>query len=150
MTQPVAEIVLGLAPLPAEVRGLIPPVAGGSERRDDDFVVVLHRLRRAFQGRPVGVGEAGAGLGLELVVADVVGPQAQGLVEVVAQADLVLTRNPKHQVEVEVLDSSLAQHPHRAPHRLWLWRGRSSVSSSSRVKLCAPSETRVTPPSTNT
>src|SRR4029079_5148132 len=108
--EPVAEIVPRLAAGPAEVRRLVPVVAGRPQPLDDPLVVALHQLRLALELGAVGVGEARARLGLELVRADVVGPKAQEIVEVSLEVGSRLSRNSKDQVEVEVLHTRFAQH----------------------------------------
>src|SRR5262245_25794880 len=86
-SEPVAEVVLrpqvtptGLAP--AEARGLVPAVAGCSQRLDDVLEVRLHRVCLAPKLGSVSVREAGSGLRFQLVRGDVLGLERECLDEV--------------------------------------------------------------------
>src|SRR6185437_8609818 len=87
--EPVPEIVTraeiaaaGARAVEAEVRRLVPAVAGGGQRLDDTLEVRLHRLGLALQLSPVTVGETRPGLRLELVRGHVLRLERHGLGEV--------------------------------------------------------------------
>src|SRR5581483_2960430 len=90
--EPVAEVVpgpkvatAGSFRWEAEVRGLVPAVAGAGERLDDLFGVDLHGLSLALELLTVCVREARSGLRFELVGGDVLGFERQDLGEVASE-----------------------------------------------------------------
>src|SRR5215218_6326684 len=101
--EPVAEIVPGpqvAAELgAAEVRGLVPAIAGSGQRLDDSLEVVLHRLGLPLELVAVRVREARARLRLELIGGDVLRRERDRLCQVPLEVEDALARDPVDQVE---------------------------------------------------
>src|SRR5207248_7613945 len=75
---PRAQVTPGRRPVrSAEVRRLVPAVAGAGQSPNDALEVVLHRVGLAGQLLTVGMGEARPRLGLELVAREVLGSERE-------------------------------------------------------------------------
>ena len=121
MAAPDAEVVRSAQVTPAgvlgrtaEVRGLVPAVAGAGQPFDDELEVRLHRLGLPSELHTVRMGEARAGLRLELVRRDVLGLERERLVEVPLEIRLRLAGDAVDQVEREIVEPGLTQHLERA------------------------------------
>ena len=109
-SEPVAEVVPG-AQIPsagairreAEVRRLVPAVAGIRERLDHPLEVGLHRLGLTRELGAVRMREARAGLGLELVAGEVLGAERKRLAQVAIEVGGALAGDPVQQVERDVV-----------------------------------------------
>ena len=148
--EPVAEVVprpqvAAAGPLrrEAEVRRLVPAVAGGGQRLDDALEVGLHRLGLALQLLAVGVREAGAGLRLELVRGDVLGLEREGLGEIAREVGGLLARDAVDEIERDVANSGITQSVEGAPDVVRLGNAIEHVEEPRAEKDWAPSETRV-------
>ena len=118
MSEPVAEVVTRAQitnVLAAEVRRLVPAVAGMRQRCDHELEVRLHRLGLALELRSVRVREAGARLGFELVGRDVLRFERKRLGEIVLEVGDALAGNAVDQVERNVVESGFTQHVDGAP-----------------------------------
>ena len=111
---PVGEVVLrpqvaaaGPAGLEAEVRRLVPAVAGARQRVDDPFDVPLHRLGLPLQLHAVVVGETGARLRLELVRRKVLRLERKGIVEIGLEVGGLLARDAVDEIERDVVNSGI-------------------------------------------
>ena len=117
-TEPVAEVVVGPqvagAVGAAEVRGLVPAIAGARQRLDDALEVVLHRLGLPLELVAVGVGEARPRLRLELVTGEVLRLERDRLGEVSLEIGDALAGNAVDQVEGDVVEACAAERPDRA------------------------------------
>ena len=116
MAEPVAEVVpapqvgsLRTIRRPAEVGRLVPAVPGGGQRLDDALEVRLHRLGLALQLGAVGVREACARLGFQLVRRDVLGLERQRLGEVVVEVGGFLARDAVDEIQGDVVDPCRAE-----------------------------------------
>ena len=153
VSAPVAEVVprakvapTRTATLEAEVRGLVPAVAGRAERVDDLLEVALHRVGLPRELVAVRVREARPGLRLELVARQVLRLEREGL-----GSDRSRDRRSSGR-ECRRGDRArccrIRHHGECAPPD-----GRRPESRAARARLeqiaagtiCAPSETRVTP-----
>src|SRR5581483_6122390 len=130
--EPVAEVVLRALVVAAEVRGLVPAVAGAGEDGDDSLEVVLHRLRLALELGAVVDGEARARLRLELVAGEMLRPQLDGGGEVGLEVRDGLAGDAVDEVEREVVEPGAAQLRERAVDVLGL---RSTLECAQQVQL---------------
>ena len=103
---------------PAEVRRLVPAVAGARQRLDDALEIRLHRVGLPRELRAVGVREAGPRLGLELVAGQVLRPERERLVEVARQIGGALAGNAVQEVERNVVKRGITKMVERAPDGL--------------------------------
>ena len=101
---------------PAEVRGLVPAVAGRADPLDDALEVRLHRLGLARELVAVRVREAGARLRLELVAGEVLRLELERRAQVGVEVGGALARDPVDQVERDVVEAGRAQSGDRAAH----------------------------------
>ena len=83
----------------AEVRCLVPAVAGSSQRRDHALEVVLHRVGLPPELRSPGMGEARSRLRFELVPGQVLRLEREGVTEVGGESRGALAGNPVDEVE---------------------------------------------------
>ena len=105
----------GAQPLEAEVRGLVPAVAGRGQRVDDLLEVPLHRVRLARELLAVGVREARPRLRLELVAGEVLRLQRDRLGEVCGEIGGALARDAVDEIEREVVEPGSAESAHGTP-----------------------------------
>src|SRR3989475_13164232 len=98
----------------AEVRRLVPAVAGVGERLDDPLEVSLHRLRLAFELGAPRMGEARPRLRLELVTGEVLRRERERLREITFQVGGALAGNPIENIERNVVKSDITKSMHRA------------------------------------
>src|SRR5215210_1624174 len=96
----------------AEVRGLVPAVAGAGERRDDALEIGLQRVGLPRELLAVGVREARARLRLELVAGEVLRLERERLGEVGLEVGGALAGDAVDQVERDVLEAGRAQSAH--------------------------------------
>ena len=99
----------------AEVRRLVPAVAGRRQRLDDALEVPLHRLRLALELDAPGVREPRARLRLELVEGEVLRRERQSLREVVVEVGGLLARDPVDEIERDVVERGITKSMHRPP-----------------------------------
>src|SRR5262249_15057070 len=114
VSEPVPEVVLraqvtsarkrGTA---AEVRRLVPAIAGRGQRRDDLFEVRLHRVGLAPELLSVRVREARARLRLQLVRRKVLRRQTDRLDEVALDVGGGLARDAVDEIERDVVESGI-------------------------------------------
>ena len=100
---------------PAEVRRLVPAVAGRGQPIDDLLEVALHRVGLARKLIPEGMGEARPRLGLELVARKVVRLERERLVEVAVEIGGALAGNAVDEVERDVVKTGITESVERAP-----------------------------------
>jgi hypothetical protein len=121
--EPVPEIVvspqIAIRVRPAEVRGLVPAVAGAGEGLHDRLEIGLHRVRLPDQLVAVGVREARPGLRLELVAREVLRAERDRGVEVARQIVGALARDAVDQVEREVVETGRSQGRDRGAYVGW-------------------------------
>src|SRR5438105_2745432 len=103
---PVREVVPGpeiaafcVLRVDAEVRGLVPAVAGAGDPSDDALEVVLHRLRLAGKLIPVGMCEASPGLRLELVAGEMLRLERERVAQVALEVGGALARDPIEEIQ---------------------------------------------------
>src|SRR5207253_4339056 len=99
----------------AEVRRLVPAVAGSGQPRDDPLEVVLHRVGLACQLLSPGVGEARPRLRLELVAGEVLRLEREGVVEVGGEIGGALAGDPVDEIEGDVVKSGITEMMHGTP-----------------------------------
>ena len=99
----------------AEVRRLVPAVAGPGQRLDDALEVALHRLGLTSELIPEGMCEARPRLGLELVAGEVLGLERDRLVEVALEVGGALARDPVDEIERDVVESGITKTVDGAP-----------------------------------
>ena len=119
MAEPVAEVVLR-AKVPhvvgaAEVRRLVPAVAGAGQRGDDALEVVLHRVGLPAELLSPGMGEARPRLRLELVAGQVLRLERERVAEVGFEIGGALARDPVDEIERDVVKSGITKMMHGAP-----------------------------------
>ena len=146
---PVAEVVAGTevaaVVAAAEVGGLVPAIARGREHVDDELEVALHRLRLGGQLVAVRVGEPRPRLRLELVAGEVLRLERQGLREIGVEVGGALARDAVDQVERDVVETGITKRRERRAGRRPAWPAVRAPRAGRGWKLCAPSETRLTP-----
>src|SRR5262249_4741661 len=98
-----------------EVRRLVPAVARSDESLDHALEVALHRLRLATELVTVRVCEAGAGLRLELVTREMLGPKRERLRYVGVESGGLLPRDPVDEIQGDVVKTGIAEMGERAP-----------------------------------
>jgi hypothetical protein len=91
----------------AEVRRLVPAVAGADERLDDALEVVLHRLRLALELHAVCMRESRPRLRLELVARKVLRLELERRCEIAVEIGGALAWNPVDEVERDVVESGI-------------------------------------------
>ena len=129
----------------AEVRRLVPAVAGRRQRVDHLLEVALHRVRLPRELLAVRMREARARLRLELVAREVLGLERERLVQVALEVRGALAGDAVEEVERDVVKPGIPEMVERSAGRPLDRRAARARSSSRGWKLCAPSETRVTP-----
>ena len=143
-SEPVGEVVprpevppaAALGP-PAEVRRLVPAIAGPGQRLDDVLEIPLQRLALAGELIPEGMCEPCPGLGLELVAGQVLGLEGEGLAQVTSKVGGALAGDAVDQVERDVVKLGITQSVHGAPDVV---RGRAALEHGQQVQaeaLCA-------------
>ncbi len=123
----------------AEVGGLVPAVPGGGQRVDDGFEVTLHGLGLPLELVPVRAREPRSGLGLELVVREVLGLEGERVGEIGAEFGGALAGDPVHEIEGDVVQSGITEKVHRAPDVIGL---RPSLQHLQKMRLEALSTER--------
>ena len=98
----------------AEVRRLVPAVAGTGQPCDDALEVVLHRVGLARQLSSPGMGEARPRLRLELVTGEVLRRERERVVQVGLEIGGALAGDPVDEVERDVVESGITKMMHRA------------------------------------
>ena len=117
---PVAEVVprakiasTRTTTLEAEVRGLVPAVAGRAERVDDLLEVALHRVGLTHELVAMRVREARPGLRLELVARQVLRFQCEGFGQIGVEIGGALAGNAVDEIERDVVESGITESVHR-------------------------------------
>jgi hypothetical protein len=100
---------------PAEVRRLVPAVAGRRQQRDDALEVGLHRLGLARELDAVRMGEARPLLRLQLVAGEVLRPERERLAQVGVEVGGALAGDPVDEIERYVVNSGITKIVDRAP-----------------------------------
>ncbi len=117
---PVAEVVprakiasARTTTLEAEVRGLVPAVAGRAERVDDLLEVALQRVALTHELVAMCVREACPGLRLELVARQVLRFQREGFGQIEGEIGGALAGNAVDEIERDVVESGITESAHR-------------------------------------
>ena len=139
---PRAELAVALA---AEVRRLVPAVAGPGQRRHDLLEVALHRLRLASELLSVCVREPRSRLRLELVARQVLGLERQGVREVRIEVGGALAGDPVDEIERNVVETGITESLHCPPDVVRDRQRARALRAGAAENDCAPSETRFTP-----
>jgi hypothetical protein len=108
-SQPVAQVVPGLAPGPAEVGRLVPAISVRDQPLDYPLEIALHRLGLPHELVSVRMREPGSGLRLELVAGEVIGFQSESLVEIAFEIGGLLARDPVDEVHRDVVNMDITQ-----------------------------------------
>src|SRR4051812_6444853 len=108
-----AEIALGVGA--AEVRRLVPAVAGARQTLDDTLEVAFQVVALPLELGAVRDGEARARLSLELVAGEVLQLQREGLLEIGVEVGGALTRDPVDEIQRDVVKSGITEMVHGAP-----------------------------------
>ena len=97
----------------AEVRGLVPAVAGRAERVDDLLEVALHRVGLPHELVAVRVREARPGLRLELVARQVLRFEREGFGQIGVEIGGALAGDAVDEIERDVVESGITKSVHR-------------------------------------
>src|SRR5262249_46228614 len=119
LAEPVAEVVLRAEVAPvrvnaAEVRRLVPPIAGARQLLDHPFEVVLHRVGLARKLCSPGMGEARPGLRLELIAGEMLRLERKRVAEVGFEVGGALAGDPVDEIEGYVVESGITKMMDRA------------------------------------